>query len=272
MPRLIASVIVSGCCPSIALSIFLNFQPNPALARSDEIERAVEYCGDFANSIRLSEDRKILCFDGRIQKELQIDDQLRQLNDRGFFVIRSTGGYPAPAMRIADALLEKDATVVIRDYCLSACANYIFVAARRTHILKNSIVAWHGGPPLAGDRCARYLEGHDALGSNRENICKVLALHKTFFQKRGIEPGFIYNPPTPYTRMMFNILKNPGSRSKGLSPGLTSKIFWMWSPRSYGESFKDRIAYEKYPAGQYDVDKIVDRLHLRVQIIYDPEL
>ena len=72
--------------------------------------------------------------------------------------------------------------------------------------------------------------------------------------------------------MMFSILKDPGSRSEGLSPGLTSKIFWMWSPRSYGESFKDRIAYEKYPAGQYDVDKIVDRLHLRVQIIYDPEL
>jgi hypothetical protein len=50
-------------------------------------------------------------------------------------------------------LLEKDATVVIRDYCLSACANYIFVATRRTHILKklDRRLAW--GTPT----CRRQL-------------------------------------------------------------------------------------------------------------------
>src|SRR5262249_49179788 len=159
--------------------------------------------------INVSQDGTVLCFDGPIPLDLQIDDQLQKLNDRGFFVIRSPGGYFPPAMKIADALLEKDATVVIRDYCLSACANYMFVATHRTYVLTNSTAAWHGGP--AGGGCDRYLEGDlAALGSISEAACRSLALHKIFFQKRGIQPGFIYSPPTPYARMMFNILKAPG--------------------------------------------------------------
>src|SRR5262249_13015354 len=146
------------------------------------------------------------------------------------------------------------------------------VAPQRTYVLRNSIVAWHGGP--AGGGCDRYLEGDlTALGSISEAACRSLALHKIFFQKRGIQPGFIYSPPTPYARMMFNILKSPGgSRSSGLRPGLPAKIFWMWNPKSYGESFKDRIIYEKYPSSQIDVDRIIDRSRLGIQIVYDPEL
>ncbi len=48
-------------------------------------------------------------------------------------------------MELSDILREKNATVVIRDYCLSACANYVFVATDRTYVLKNSIVAWRPG-------------------------------------------------------------------------------------------------------------------------------
>jgi hypothetical protein len=267
----IASVVVSACCQGVAFSILLGLQSNPALARSDEIQRAVDYCANYARSINVSQDGTVLCFDGPIPQDLQIDGQLQKLNDRGFFVIRSPGGYFPPAMKIADTLLEKDVTVVIRDYCLSACANYIFVATNRTYVLKNSVVAWHGGP--AGGNCDRYLEGdHAAVGSGAEATCRSLALRKIFFQKRGIQPGFIYNPPTPYARMMFNILKDPGRRSSGLAPGHRSKIFWMWNPRSYGESFRDRIIYEKYPSSQFDVDRIIDRSRLGIQIVYDPEL
>src|ERR1700738_648692 len=112
-----AGVIASvtrACCQSAAFSIFLVLQSNPALARSDEIQRAVEYCGNYVNSIKLSEDGTVLCFDGPIRQDLQMDDQLQTLNDRGFFVIRSPGGFFPSAMKIADMLLAKDTTVIIR--------------------------------------------------------------------------------------------------------------------------------------------------------------
>ncbi len=263
MPNVITSVVISTCCQCVTFSILLFLQSNPALAQSEEIQLAANYCAKYENSIKLSENDMILCFDGLIRADLQMDDQLRKLNDHGFFVIRSPGGFFPAAMKIADILLEKDATVIIHDYCLSACANYIFVATGKTHVLKNSVVAWHGGP--SSTYCDRYLHGdQSAIGSGRVTVCKNLALQIIFFQKRGIQNGFIFNPPTPYTRMMFNILAK--------TPGNKSKVFWMWNPKNYGDHFKDRIFYEKYPNSQSDVDEIIDHFRLGTQVIYDPAL
>jgi hypothetical protein len=265
------SLVITARRHYVALSIFLFLQSSPVLAQSDEIRLAANYCANYERSVNLSENGMILCFDGPIRPDAQVDDKLQKLNDHGFFVIRSPGGFAAVALNIADALLEKDATVVIHDYCLSACANYIFVATSRTYVLKDSIVAWHGGvhPDV---RCDRYLHGdQSAIGENIKIGCKTFALQADFFRKRGIQPGFIFNPPTPYTRMMFNILASP-TRDKANPSGIVSKIFWMWNPQSYGDHLKDRVIYEHYPNSQHHVDKIIDRFGLGTQIIYDPEL
>ena len=122
------------------------------------------YCAKFENSINLSENRMILCFDGQIRSNPEVEDQFQKLKDHGFLVIRSPGGFFPAAMKMADVLFEKDATVVVRDYCLSACAN----------------------------------------------------------------------------------------------------------PRNYQDGLKDRIVYENYPNGQADLDRMINRFQLGIQIIHDP--
>jgi hypothetical protein len=47
-------------------------------------------------------------------------------------------------MEIANILREKDALIVLYDYCLSACANYILIASGQAYVVKDTIVAWHG--------------------------------------------------------------------------------------------------------------------------------
>src|SRR5207247_5555530 len=47
------------------------------------------------------------------------------------------------------------ATVVIYDYCLSACASYFFTASKRTHVLGTALVAFHY--PISGEPDCPYI-------------------------------------------------------------------------------------------------------------------
>ena len=260
MPNPFASVVIRAA----AILAVLCIQSSAVLARDDDISRAVSTCASHANSIWLREDETILCFDSRIAQVPT--DQIQKLKDHGFFVVRSPGGYPAPAMAIADILLEKDATVIVHDYCLSACANYILVATKRTYVVTHSVVAWHGGPGNA--RCGDT-SPYGEIGFSRylPASCKDVALQTLFFAKRGIEPRYVFSPQTTYTRMMFHTLMKVLAKK--------SEILWMWNPGNYGDHFKGRVVYEQYPGSQYEVDRITDRFfHLAApgQIIFDPRL
>lgn len=58
--------------------------------------------------------------------------------------IDSTGGEIMSSMRIGRALHDRRMDVVVRNLCLSSCANYIFPAGARKVIEPGSVVAWHG--------------------------------------------------------------------------------------------------------------------------------
>lgn len=257
--------VVAALFQCVALSILLLLQSNPATAQSEEAQRAARYCAHYENSVELSDDGAILCFDGPIGAELPME-RIEKLHDHGIFVIRSPGGYAPQAMQMAEALLEKGATVVIHDYCLSACANYILVATGKTYVLKSSVVAWHGG--LKGANCDRFLREEDQslFHFYIESHCKDITLQTLFFQKRGIQNRYIFSPQTTYTRMMVN--------TAAKTRGRRSDIFWMWNPQNYGDHFKDRVVYEQYPVSQFEVDRIMNRFHLGTpgQVIYDPDL
>jgi hypothetical protein len=71
---------------------------------------------------------------------------VEKLSDKSIVVIRSHGGDAEVALRLGELLYSKDAIVILRDYCLSACANYLLPAARQTFVMPHTIVGWHGGP------------------------------------------------------------------------------------------------------------------------------
>ena len=49
-------------------------------------------------------------------------------------------------MALADILRDRHATVVVYDYCFSACANYLLIASDLTYVLKGSFVLRHNSP------------------------------------------------------------------------------------------------------------------------------
>jgi hypothetical protein len=95
--------------------------------------------------------RAAICVDGPIEAGVQ-DDVVAALRGRpegAVLVVRSRGGDVGAGLAIARAVLANRATVAVRDFCVSSCANYIFAPARRRYVLADSIVGFHGG---ASDR------------------------------------------------------------------------------------------------------------------------
>lgn len=61
-------------------------------------------------------------------------------------ILRSYGGTPMPALMIAMDMRERHPQITVEDYCLSACANYLLLAAPAPHVQCGAILIWHGSP------------------------------------------------------------------------------------------------------------------------------
>ena len=59
-------------------------------------------------------------------------------------VVTSYGGEVLQWLKLADWVQQRGLDLVVQDFCLSSCANYLFTAARHKIIRPGSIVAWHG--------------------------------------------------------------------------------------------------------------------------------
>ena len=59
--------------------------------------------------------------------------------------ITSGGGDAAAALSIAETIASNKVEVIVKDYCFSSCANYIFLSGARKSLSANSILGFHGG-------------------------------------------------------------------------------------------------------------------------------
>jgi ATP-dependent protease ClpP protease subunit len=59
-------------------------------------------------------------------------------------VITSTGGDVNYGIKLGNDVFDRKLNVVVRDYCISSCANYIFLAGNKKSIENNSIIGFHG--------------------------------------------------------------------------------------------------------------------------------
>lgn len=89
--------------------------------------------------------------DGLIRYYGQIDEfrveeftRLYQPGDR--LEIRSTGGDLFAGMAMGQFINEQGIPLEVKDYCISACANYVFLSSPRKTLNRNSLVIFHGGP------------------------------------------------------------------------------------------------------------------------------
>lgn len=255
----------------------------PCAAEADfsRFRQAAEYCsGNVKRPFALSPDKRLLCFDGAIEEDLDIS-KARDLANGGLFVVRSEGGYKTRALALAKLLTERDAVVVVRDYCLSACAAFLVFASSQAFVLKKSIVAWHKftGP---GD-CPLMSKALDSGPARLEIVpCTAFKVDPNsgrpfhpiarypseaeylFYKDRLVDPAFEVPPQSPFIRDAL-------SRFVAATRTYHSYLFWTWHPRYYARAIQTKVVYEAYPKGQDEVDYLVLALGLGpIRVLLDP--
>jgi hypothetical protein len=227
----------------------------------------VASCAGHRNGAQLIADNNVLCSDGPITNETELDPFWR-LNSGGTFVVRSPGGNIVVAMLMAEILHEKHATVVVHDHCLSACANALFVASHETHVADGAIVAWHGGPRASCAEVSEILkqsadEAQKQWIAGSEQLCRNSDLIHGFYRKRGISDDFTRQPQTPYSRKMFQTMQRQEMFDK-------RRIFWTWHPQNFGSTFKSKIVFRSVPDSQEAIEARLRRLRFHARVVYDP--
>lgn len=59
-------------------------------------------------------------------------------------VITSGGGDEIASLDMAEEIQRRDMTVVVRGYCMSGCANAVFIAAKKRILLDGAVIGLHG--------------------------------------------------------------------------------------------------------------------------------
>ena len=260
----------------VFLAILVVFEPGESPAQQEAIDKriydlATEYCrGTVPRPIALSSDRQILCFDGWIDDGMDIS-LAHDLADHGLFVIRSLGGSAETAIGLSHLLRDHRATVVVYDYCLSACASYLLIASDQTYVVRRSLVAWRNS--ISGlDDCIiirvprdsgpRKLERIPCADVSPEKLAKhkaVMSAVNRFYSERTVTP-FDPPPDSLHVRRTLTHLYE--------ETGVDPNAAWTLNPR-HQSVFKTKITYEAYPQSQDEVDTLAARLHLG-KVIYDP--
>ncbi len=255
----------------------LILAPCSDIVRADEIDfsrynRAAEFCrGNVKRPLAFDLDQRVLCFDGSLTSELDIS-LAKGLRPGGLFVVRSRGGAVSVAAALADILRDLHATIVVYDYCLSACASYLLLASHETFVLRCTLVAWHHPvdphwcPLLAvtkGDDPKRLEKWpcSDAPPEIQQGGEYRWRRNSEFYADRVIDPQF-EDPPESFT--IRKIL-----RGMFEGTGRYPDVLWTWNPRYYASTLKTKVIYEAYPQTQAEVDALVARFG-GVRVIYDP--
>lgn len=98
-------------------------------------------------------------------------------------VITSPGGQAPEAMVIGRLLYAKHIDVVVRGYCISACAQYIFAAGRRKIISPHSILGFHGSPTIM----AEYLKASNQAAA--QLFAPTEKQEAEFYEMLGMRPS-----------------------------------------------------------------------------------
>jgi hypothetical protein len=234
----------------------------------------VEYCrGTVPRPMALSPEKEILCFDGPVDADTDVSPA-KDLKESGLFVVRSFGGNFLRAIALSDLLRERRATVVVYDYCLSACASYFFFASNQTYVLKGSLVAWRQSAADLFDCGDAMTEKYLGPKTRPRLPCPDIPGQALApYRAAKVAEAHFYAQRTVYRRLE---LIRDSPHITGLlwqmynEAGVYPEVWWTLNPRHLQKIFKTKIDYEAYPESQTEVNAMAARLQLKNVFFYDP--
>lgn len=155
-----------------------------------EADRLIAMCRDaLDDDDGVSVVERTMCFSGHT--EAPTLDAFRKADAAVYdqVVLRSAGGDVETALMIAERWLERGLErVIVWDYCLSSCANWLFLAGE-TKIQKSpSVIAWHGGP-------GRPESLTPEQEPYREALTELYERSEAFYEAVNVDSSIMYTVP-----------------------------------------------------------------------------
>lgn len=138
-------------------------------------------------------DNETLIFNGEINKKsyLEISQFLKKGGKR--IIINSGGGDTRYGQKIGMEFFDNDVTLIVDKYCLSSCANYLFLGAKEKLIQPNGILGFHGGVGI------KIIKSKKIASSILLDLNTLIKNEKLFFEKIKVNYELI-NSSVPLTR------------------------------------------------------------------------
>lgn len=174
-------------------AILLQSMPDPAPNMHDlrsEAEEGITICRDAledGNGIMVID--QVLCLSGHTNATLWEDYQ--HVSGKAFdtAIVRSAGGDANVALDIAEDWLDRGLMrVIVWDYCMSSCANWLFLAAEEKIQSGDNVVTWHGGPPRP-DALTEAQRPYQA------SLARTYERSEAFYSRIGVDSSIMYTLP-----------------------------------------------------------------------------
>jgi ATP-dependent protease ClpP protease subunit len=124
-------------------------------------------------------------------------------------VVSSYGGELTNGIMISRYLRKFDYSVIVSDFCLSSCAQFIFIGSKKRLISEGGVVAFHGGP-FPPDQIAKL----NITETEKNKVTKAMAEFVHFYKEMKIPIEITYKFPQSI-----------------LDEAKASKSIVMWSPK-----------------------------------------
>lgn len=178
----------------LLLSAQVAAQPPKALSDLTGTTALRDRCRTMIPKFGVERFEDVICFYGDINADTAARFfALLKDEDITIIVMNSAGGDVRYAMDIGDYLIAKHVSLLVDEFCLSSCGNYMFVAAPYKFILPKSYVCWHGGP---GGRAAL---GPDATEEHKKAQDALLARSDAFVARAGVSRDLFNAWPESWT-------------------------------------------------------------------------
>jgi ATP-dependent protease ClpP protease subunit len=116
-------------------------------------------------------DKGTIRFEGYIEESdiARFDEIMNK--DIDTLIVRSGGGDVLAAIPIAEKIQKKNMDIVVDGLCVSSCADYFFIAAKRKKVSPNSLVLLHGGITAKLEHDSeKMIEEMAGLGAKLEQV------------------------------------------------------------------------------------------------------
>jgi hypothetical protein len=166
-------------------------------------------------------------------------------------IVSSEGGVTESGIGIAEEIQSRKLDIVVKDICISSCANYLFVAASKKTVGINAVVGWHGGHSFKPFR---------PLIDSRESLLekeKILFREQLIYARSGVSLDLII-----YSGLL-TLGKSRGDK--------VDREYTLWAPppeelRRLGV---DNLTFEgKFFSSAFDAEKILFDMGFEGQKIF----